>query len=179
MHVYSVNWIYAKGSTSQSRNVMTFTTNVGLRRYKRLSFGINSAAEIFQNAIQNALEGLEGVRNISDDIIVFGCNWQEHDQRLKATFKRLQEKHLTVNNMRGSRNFVRGGGGGPGPTARKQPGRLFVCVFSVLNLFYSLHRGSNGFITEKTVLFQGSRGGPTFSRGGGGSKCFYRNPYNL
>ena len=29
-------------------------------------------------------------------------------------------------------------------------------------------RGSNGFITEKTILFQGSRGGPTFSSGGGG-----------
>ena len=36
------------------------------------------------------------MRNISDDIIVFGC-YQEHDQRLEATFKRLQEKHLTVN----------------------------------------------------------------------------------
>ena len=44
----------------QSHNVTTFTTHVGLRRYKRLSFGINSAAEIFQNAIQNALKGLEG-----------------------------------------------------------------------------------------------------------------------
>ena len=29
-------------------------------------------------------------------------------------------------------------------------------------------RGSNGFITEKTILFQVSRGGPTFSSGGGG-----------
>ena len=30
----------------------------------------------------------------------------------------------------------------------------------------SLQRGSNGFIKEKTILFQGSRGGPTFPRGG-------------
>ena len=37
------------------------------------------------------------MRNISDDIIVFGCYQQEHDQRLEATFKRLQDKHLTVN----------------------------------------------------------------------------------
>ena len=29
-------------------------------------------------------------------------------------------------------------------------------------------RGSNGFITEKTILFQVSRGGPTFSSGWGG-----------
>ena len=40
-------------------------------------------------------------------------------------------------------------GGGPGPTARMQSG-LFVFVFIlVLNLFYSLQRASNGFITEK------------------------------
>ena len=48
--------------------------------------------------------------------------------------------------MRRSRNFlsVRGGGGGS----------------RLLNLFYSLKRGSNGFITHFP-------GGPTFSRGGG------------
>ena len=35
----------------------------------------------------------------------------------------------------------------------------------VLSLFYSLQRGSNGFIAEKTILilYQGSRGGPLFS----------------
>ena len=68
-------------------------------------------------------------------------------------------------------DFFQGGGGGvgPGPTARKQSGQRFF--FLVLNLFYSLQRGFNGFITEKTILFQGSRGDPTFSRGGGGSIC--------
>ena len=44
------------------------------------------------------------------------------------------------------------GGGGPGPTARKQSGQrcfffVFFRFFLVLNLFYSLQRGSNGFIT--------------------------------
>ena len=51
---------------------------------------------------------------------------------------------------------------------RKQPEQRFFCLFFlVLNLFYSLQEGSNGFVTEKTILFQGSRGGPTFSGGGG------------
>ncbi|VDI77264.1 Hypothetical predicted protein [Mytilus galloprovincialis] len=31
----------------ESRNITTFTTHVGLRRYKRLSFGVSSAAELF------------------------------------------------------------------------------------------------------------------------------------
>ena len=172
MHVYSVNWIYAKDSTSQSHNVMTFTTNVGLRRYKRLSFGINSAAEIFQNAIQNALEGLEGVRNISDDIIVFGCNWQEHDQRLKATFKRLQEKHLTVNNMRGSRNFVRG------VQARQPKNSLddFLCVFFQSSTYFTVYIGGPMVLLQRKLYFskdpEGVQhfpgGGSNIFRGGGG-----------
>ena len=70
-------------------------------------------------------------------------------------------------NMRGSRNFCQ--------------------FYLVLSLFYSLQRGSNGFIAEKTipVLYQGSRGVPLFSRGvsnffwggGGPNANFYRNPY--
>ena len=76
--------------------------------------------------------------------------------------------------MRGSRIFFLGwGGGGVGgsrPDGQKAVWTtlfVFFCFFCflVLYLFYSLQRGSNGFITEITILFQGSRGGPTFSRG--------------
>ena len=63
--------------------------------------------------------------------------------------------------------------------------RNFCQFYLVLSLFYSLQRESNGFTAEKTILilYQGSRGGPLFSRGGGaeggvklfpgggGSKC--------
>ena len=48
--------------------------------------------------------------------------------------------------------------------------RNFCQFYLVLSLFYSIKRGSNGFIAEKTllILYKGSRGGPLFSRGGGG-----------
>ena len=74
--------------------------------------------------------------------------------------------------MRGSRNFFQGGGGVV--QARRPENSLdnFFFFFLVLNLFYSLQRASNGFITEKTILSkdpEGSnifkRGGPTFSTG--------------
>ena len=47
--------------------------------------------------------------------------------------------------------------------------RNFCQFYLVLSLFYSLQRGSNGFIAEKTLLIlnQGSKGGPLFSRGRG------------
>ena len=58
--------------------------------------------------------------------------------------------------------------------------RNFCQFYLVLSLFYSLKRGSNGFIAEKTILilYKGSEvvhyflgagvGCPAFSRGGGG-----------
>ena len=45
-----------------------------------------------------------------------------------------------------------------------QSGQLF---FNPKLILQFIQRGSNGFITEKTILFQGSRRGLTFSRGGG------------
>jgi hypothetical protein len=68
----------------------------GVTTYKQLSFGISSAAEVFQNTLCTALEGLRGVRNISDDI-VFGQNREEHDKNFEAVFKHLNEKHVTLN----------------------------------------------------------------------------------
>ena len=59
------------------------------------------------------------------------------------------------------------GGGGSRPDCQKTVWTTFFFVL-VLNLFYSLQRWSNGFIKEETILFQGSRGGPTFFFGGGG-----------
>ena len=76
--------------------------------------------------------------------------------------------------MPGSRNKFQGGGGDSGLAAKKQSGQRFILV---PNLFYSLQRGSNGFITEKTILFQGSRGCPTLSGGGGGGGGLNANFY--
>jgi transposase InsO family protein len=79
-----------------SRYITTFATHVGLRRFKRLNFGICSAAEVFQEAIRQALAGLSGVINLSDDILVYGSTQAEHNKHLKATLQRLREKGLTL-----------------------------------------------------------------------------------
>ena len=81
---------------SESRYITTFSTHVGLRRFKRLNFGVSSAAEIFQNAIRETLSGIEGAINLSDDILVYGRTQEDHDQALRKTFQRLREKGLTL-----------------------------------------------------------------------------------
>ena len=62
-----------------SRYITTFSTHVGLFRYKCLNYGTNAAAEIFQYTLKRQLQGLLGVRNIADDIIVYGQTLEEHD----------------------------------------------------------------------------------------------------
>lgn len=52
----------------------TYTTHLGLRRYKRLNFGISSAVEVFQNVICQVLHGILGFKNLSDDIIIYGAS---------------------------------------------------------------------------------------------------------
>lgn len=50
----------------EARHVTTFSTHVGLRRYKRLMFGVNAASEIFQTAVSQLLTGLAGCKNMSE-----------------------------------------------------------------------------------------------------------------
>ncbi|KAK3097548.1 hypothetical protein FSP39_010680 [Pinctada imbricata] len=81
----------------ESRDITTFITHKGLYRYKRLMFGISSAPELYQHTIQNILSGIEGVNNISDDIIIHGKTGKEHDDRLHEVMNRLKSRGLTVN----------------------------------------------------------------------------------
>ncbi|XP_071510902.1 uncharacterized protein [Diadema antillarum] len=81
----------------ESRQYTVFSTHVGLFRYKRLNFGLCSAAEVFQHAIQSTFQDLPGVLNISDDLLVFGRSQAEHDARLDAVIQRLRKVNLTLN----------------------------------------------------------------------------------
>jgi hypothetical protein len=80
-----------------SRYITTFATHRGLYRYKRLIFGVNAAAEIFQHTIQSVISEIEGARNVSDDIIVFGKTKEQHDRALNQTLEKLHSSGLTIN----------------------------------------------------------------------------------
>ena len=80
----------------ESRYITTFATHEGLRRYKRLNFGTNSASEIFQHVISEQIRDISGAINISDDIIVFGKTRQEHDQALHAVLQQFANSGLTI-----------------------------------------------------------------------------------
>ena len=81
----------------ESRPITTFSTHNKTYRYKRLCFGINSAAEIFQRAVSDMLRGIPGQLNMSDDIIIFSKTEAEHKATLDQVFERLREYNVTAN----------------------------------------------------------------------------------
>ncbi len=81
----------------ESRYVTVFRTPLGLKQYKSLTQGIKSSQEQFHHALETRLTGLEGVKNLIDDMYVHGETRQEHDQRLIALLDRLKSLGLTVN----------------------------------------------------------------------------------
>ena len=62
-----------------------------------LNYGTNSAAEIFQNTLQQVLHGINGIRNIADDILIYGTTYEEHNKALKECLQRLELHGLTLN----------------------------------------------------------------------------------
>ncbi|KAK2720773.1 hypothetical protein QYM36_004599 [Artemia franciscana] len=47
--------------------------------------------------MEEAFEGLEGIRILVDDILVYGKNREEHDQRLSAVLRRARKKGIRFN----------------------------------------------------------------------------------
>ena len=72
----------------ESADLTSFGTPFGRFRWNRTPFGIAPASEIFQKKLEQALEGLEGIRNIHGDIVIWGEGETlqdaivNHDQRL-------------------------------------------------------------------------------------------------
>ena len=87
----------------QSSLVTTMHTPWGRYRWLRLPYGVSSAPEEFQMRMQEALDGLNGVGNIADDILVFGLGDSpaeaeaDHDRNLRALLGRAQERDLKLN----------------------------------------------------------------------------------
>ena len=68
-----------------------------------MPFGISPAPEEFQRRLDNALQGLDGVMPIFDDILIFGAGDTEaeamakHDAKLRALMQRCREKGIKLN----------------------------------------------------------------------------------
>ncbi|VDL78973.1 unnamed protein product [Nippostrongylus brasiliensis] len=74
-----------------SKPLLTINTHRGLYQFNRLPFGVQAAPGIFQQCIDTLIAGLEGTAAYLDDILVTGRPISEHNTRLDAVFKRIQD----------------------------------------------------------------------------------------
>jgi len=71
----------------ESRNLTTFATEKGLMRYKKMIYELTCASKDFQKIIENCFTGLEGVKCINGDTIVYSQTLQTHLQIGKTSSK--------------------------------------------------------------------------------------------
>lgn len=89
-----------------SRSLTTFITHDGLFRFKRVPFWLASAPSCFLRMMSSILRGLPGVHCYLDDIIVSGKTAEEHDKRLAAVLRCIDDAGLKLN--RSKCNFRQG-----------------------------------------------------------------------
>ena len=73
----------------------TFVTPWDRFCFKRMPFGISSAPEYFRRTIEKILVGLEGVRCMMDDSLVYRKNSEEHWIRLQNALK-IEKSGMTL-----------------------------------------------------------------------------------
>lgn len=73
--------------SNESSLLTTFITPFWRYAFNRLPFGILSAPEHFQRRMLQMLEDCEGVVCHADDILVYGEDMQQHNERLHRVLK--------------------------------------------------------------------------------------------
>ena len=81
----------------ESSLLTTFNTLFGRYRFTRMPFGIHSAQEVFQKAMDMAFEGINGCKSIIDDMLVWGSSKEVHDQNLRKVLERTREVGIKWN----------------------------------------------------------------------------------
>ena len=83
--------------TRDSQTYTTFNSPFGRYKYLRLPFGIKSSSEVFQRAVSQILENIEGCEVIADDILIWGKDKKEHNERLCAVLDRIKQANMKLN----------------------------------------------------------------------------------
>lgn len=80
-----------------ARQMTNFMTMYGIFRYVRLPFGANSAPEIFQRFMEEAMAGISGLVIFLDDMLIFGKDLEELRANTEVVVQRSKEFNLTLN----------------------------------------------------------------------------------
>ena len=83
--------------SAQSKLLAATLTPEGVYVFNILAMGLCNAGDLFESALRDLLSGLPSVKNIADDILVFGSTQEEHDANVIRFLERCLEIELHLN----------------------------------------------------------------------------------
>ena len=89
--------------SERSSFLTTFWTTKRRYRKKRMPFGLNSSPDEFQRRLNIALEGIEGLAVVADDVLIVGGGqnideaMSDHDKTFVTLLQRARETGLKLN----------------------------------------------------------------------------------
>lgn len=79
-----------------SQLLTTFRIPFGCYCFQKLAFGLNISQDVFQQRMDEILEGLQGCVRMADDVCAFGST-EEHDRNLLALMEAAKVHSLVFN----------------------------------------------------------------------------------
>ena len=81
----------------ESKQLTAMLTPIGIYLYNVLAMGLSNATDIFKKCTQNIVDGLEGVVNTVDDVLVFAVKYDKFKENVINFLDRCIEHDLHLN----------------------------------------------------------------------------------
>ena len=80
-----------------SRQLTAMLRPIGIYLYNELAMGLSNATDIFEACMRNIVDGLQGVINIADDVLVYASDYNVFKLNVISFLDRCIEHDLHLN----------------------------------------------------------------------------------
>ena len=80
----------------EHRYLTAFQTELGLRQFRVMAFGLNKSGAVFCRMVRELLQGLSNVESYIDDLTIHTPEWEEHLDAVRHVLDRLRQHSLTA-----------------------------------------------------------------------------------
>ena len=80
----------------EHRYLTAFQTELGLRQFRVMSFGLNKSGAVFCRMLRELLQGIPNVESYIDDLTIHTPCWEEHLDVVRRVLDRLRQHSLTA-----------------------------------------------------------------------------------
>ena len=81
----------------EGSDYLVFNTPFGIHNFLRIPYSNCSASEVFKRFFQEIYGDIEGLKMYVHDVLIWGKNEKEHNERLEKVLLRAQERNVRFN----------------------------------------------------------------------------------